>query len=79
MHDVVSERERVTTHGWGARLLSDRDDDGVRLARRRDGRWSTYAAYPGRYWFQLEQRGPSRWNTARALLVLEWWQASPGH
>jgi hypothetical protein len=44
-------------------------------ARRKDGRWSTYARYPGRYWFTLEPTGPSRWNTARALRVLEWWSA----
>ena len=45
----------------------------VRGARRKDGRWSTYSAYPGRQWFQLEEPGPSRWNTCRALLVLNWW------
>jgi len=45
----------------------------VRDARRRDGRWPTYAQYPGRHWFQLEPSGASRWNTARALRVLTWW------
>jgi len=45
----------------------------VRRARRRDGRWPTYSAYPGRQWFQLEPPGPSRWNTRRALRVLQWW------
>ena len=45
----------------------------VRGSRRSDGRWSTYSAYPGKQWFQLEQPGPSRWNTCRALLVLQWW------
>jgi len=45
----------------------------IRRARRRDGRWPTYAAYPGRQWFQLEPPGPSRWNTCRALGVLHWW------
>ncbi len=49
----------------------------VRRARRRDGRWPSYSPYPGRQWFQLEPPGPSRWNTCRALLVLDWWQ--PGH
>jgi hypothetical protein len=47
--------------------------DVVRLARRRDGRWPTYSPYPGRQWFALESPGPSRWNTARALRVLQWW------
>jgi hypothetical protein len=47
----------------------------LRKARRKDGRWSTYSPYPGRQWFQLESPGPSRWNTARALVVLKWWAA----
>jgi hypothetical protein len=47
--------------------------DVLRKARRKDGRWPTYAPYPGRQWFQLEPAGASRWNTARALLVLKWW------
>jgi hypothetical protein len=45
----------------------------IRRARRKDGRWSTYSPYPGRQWFQLEPPGPSRWNTCRALRVLQWW------
>lgn len=43
-------------------------------ARRKDGRWPTYAAYPGRQWFQLEPPGASRWNTCRVLRVLQWWE-----
>lgn len=45
----------------------------VEHARRRDGRWSTYSAYAGRQWFAIEPPGASRWNTARALKVLQWW------
>jgi hypothetical protein len=45
----------------------------VERARRRDGRWSTYSAYPGRQWFALEPPGASRWNTYRAVRVLGWW------
>jgi hypothetical protein len=47
--------------------------DVVRTARRRDGLWSTYSAYPGRQWFVIEPPGASRWNTARVLRVLRWW------
>lgn len=50
----------------------------VRRARRKDGRWPTYAPYPGRQWFEPEPRGPSRWNTSRALRVLRWWTAARG-
>jgi hypothetical protein len=54
----------------------DRLRDAVEVlhnARRKDGRWPTYAPYPGRQWFPFEPPGPSRWNTMRALLVLKWW------
>jgi len=44
----------------------------VRHARRANGRWPTYAGYPGRTWFRMEQPGLSRWNTMRALRVLNW-------
>jgi hypothetical protein len=65
-----------------ASVGADADDrlrdavDVVRRARRRDGRWPTYAGYPGKTWFRLEEPGPSRWNTARALRVLRWSEAS---
>jgi hypothetical protein len=32
------------------------------------------SAYPGRQWFAIEPPGPSRWNTARVLRVLRWWE-----
>ena len=47
----------------------------IRRARRRDGTWPGYRAYPGRTWFQLEPAGPSRWSTLRALRLLRWWDA----
>lgn len=45
----------------------------VRKGQRRDGTWRKHRPYPGRYWFQLEPQGPSRWSTLRALRVLDWW------
>jgi hypothetical protein len=60
-------------------VAADRDQrlsdavDVLLHARRADGRWPTYAAYPGRAWFQMEEPGPSRWNTVRVLRVLGWW------
>ncbi len=50
--------------------------DLVRSRRRSDGRWHTYAPYAGRHWFRLEEPGPSRWTTVRALAVLRWWESS---
>jgi hypothetical protein len=47
--------------------------------RRRDGRWPLQQRHPGRTWFEMEQVGqPSRWNTLRALRVLDWWEGN-GH
>jgi hypothetical protein len=45
----------------------------VEQARSRDGTWPMHRPYPGRQWFALETRGPSRWATLRALRVLKWW------
>ena len=47
--------------------------EAVRRARRHDGRWPLHRSYPGRQWFRMEEPGPSRWATMRALRVLKWW------
>jgi hypothetical protein len=48
----------------------------VRNKRRGDGRWPLENRYKGKAYFQLERLGaPSRWNTLRALRVLNWWEA----
>ena len=46
--------------------------DVIRDARRSDGTWSVYRAYPGKSWFGMEPPGSSRWSTLRALRVLSW-------
>lgn len=44
-------------------------------AKCRNGRWPLQNIWPGRVFFPLEpSRGPSRWNTLRALRVLRWWR-----
>ena len=46
----------------------------VRSKRQPDGRWGLDLVHPGRVHFDLEPAGaPSRWNTLRALRVLDWW------
>jgi hypothetical protein len=46
----------------------------VRSKRQPDGRWLLDRMYPGRVHFDLEDGvgAPSRWNTLRALRVLDW-------
>jgi hypothetical protein len=48
----------------------------VRSKRQPDGRWLLDRVYPGRVHFALEGDvgQPSRWNTLRALRVLDWWE-----
>jgi hypothetical protein len=49
--------------------------DIVRKTQRPDGRWTLHNRYPGKTYFELERLAePSRWNTLRALRVLQWWE-----
>jgi hypothetical protein len=47
----------------------------VQSKRQPDGRWLLDRIHPGQVYFDLEGGvgTPSRWNTLRALRVLEWW------
>ncbi len=48
--------------------------DMVQRKRDASGRWRLEYCYRGEAHFQLEKVGlPSRWNTLRALRVLDWW------
>ncbi|HKA08043.1 MAG TPA: hypothetical protein VKD71_12350 [Gemmataceae bacterium] len=48
--------------------------DIVRNTRGGDGRWPLQNSYKGKTYFEMERLGaPSRWNTLRALRVLQWW------
>jgi hypothetical protein len=48
----------------------------VRSKRQPDGRWLLDRVHPGRVYFGLEDGvgAPGRWNTLRALRVLDWWE-----
>lgn len=42
---------------------------------KKDGRWLLQNRHPGKVFFEMERVGePSRWNTLRALRVLNWWE-----
>jgi hypothetical protein len=51
----------------------------VRSKRQPDGRWLLDRIHAGRVHFDLEDPvgAPSRWNTLRALRVLDWWNREP--
>lgn len=45
--------------------------------RQKDGSWLVQQKYAGKVFFEMEKIGkPSRWNTLRALRVLQWWAGS---
>jgi len=52
--------------------------DVVRSKRQPDGRWPLGRVHQGRVYFDLEGGAgtPSRWNTLRALRVLQWWDGA---
>jgi hypothetical protein len=55
----------------------ERMSDAIELLQKKqkkDGRWPLNSGMSGRKFFDLEEAGqPSRWNTLRALRVLNWW------
>jgi hypothetical protein len=65
-----------------AAVGADRDErladavDVLRKRQRGDGRWPVQRSHPGREWFRMEERGPSRWATLRCLRVLRWWDSA---
>jgi hypothetical protein len=54
--------------------------DPIELVRKRrgvDGRWRLQNRHPGSTFFELETVGrPSRWNTLRALRILDWYEGA---
>ena len=51
--------------------------DILHSSRMPDGRWTLQNRYRGKTYFELERLGAaSRWNTLRALRVLNWWEGS---
>jgi hypothetical protein len=43
----------------------------------RAGTWDLGTRHPGKTYFDMEPaKGPSRWNTLRAIRVLKWWETS---
>lgn len=62
----------------GDELADDRLKDAVDVVERnrdRDGRWPLQKRWPAETWFEMETVGePSRWNTLRAMRVLDQWE-----
>ena len=66
---------------WRAFTRDPRLDEALDLVtrKRRQGTWTLQAKHTGETWFDMERPGtPSRWNTLRALRVIDWSQRMSG-
>ncbi len=77
-YDVLRALDYFRQSGRGR---DDRMGEAVALVRGKrppDGRWLLDRIHPGRVHFGLEDGvgAPSRWNTLRALRVLQWWDGA---
>jgi hypothetical protein len=77
-YDVLRALDYFRRSGAEPDPRMDEAVDVVRSKRRSDGRWPLDHLYPGRVHFDLEGGvgEPSRWNTLRALRVLDWWDTT---
>ncbi len=74
-YDVLRSLDYFRRSGAGRDSRMVEAVDIVRAKQQPDGRWLLDCVHPGRVHFDLEDGvgTPSRWNTLRALRVLDWW------
>lgn len=76
-YDVLRALEYFRSAGDARDPRMDEAIDLLRSKQQPDGTWLLENTYPGKIHFALEDNDgrPSRWNTPRALLVLDWYSA----
>ncbi len=74
-YDVLRALDYFRRAGADPDLRTAEAVEDVRSKRQPDGRWLLDRMHPGRVHFDLEDGvgASSRWNTLRALRVLDWW------
>jgi hypothetical protein len=74
-HDVLRALDYFRHSGADPEPRMAEAVDVAQSKRQRDGRWLLDRIHPGRVHFDIEGGvgTPSRWNTLRALRVLDWW------
>jgi hypothetical protein len=79
-YDVLRALDYFRATGEAADPRLDEAIAVLRGRRQPDGIWLLENTHPGRVHFALEEGDgrPSRWNTLRALRVLEWYERSAG-
>ncbi|NUM78601.1 hypothetical protein HUU40_29935 [candidate division KSB1 bacterium] len=70
---------RALDYFQACRLARDpRMDEAIAIIKKKrsaDGTWVLQSKHPGRTFFEMEKIGkPSRWNTLRALRILQWYE-----
>lgn len=78
-YDVLRGLDYLRSTGDEPEERSAEAIDLVRDKRAEDGRWSLENPHPGLVHFDMvEGEGkPSRWNTLRAMRVLDWYEHGP--
>jgi len=75
-YDILRGLEHFRDTGVSPDPRAEEAIEVVRRRRRPDGLWPIGPRYTGVEHFRMEQgRNPGRWNTLRALRVLDWWDA----
>ncbi|HET7481554.1 MAG TPA: hypothetical protein VFK89_01710 [Actinomycetota bacterium] len=79
-YDVLRALEYFRSVGEAPDPRIDEAVESLRSKRRPDGTWPLENTHPGKVHFRLEDEdgSPSRWNTLRALRVLDWYEGSAG-
>ena len=79
-YDVLRALEYFSSAGEAPDSRMDEAIDLLRSKRQPDGTWLLENTHPGKVHFRLEDGDgrPSRWNTLRALRVLEWYEQLAG-
>jgi hypothetical protein len=76
-YDVMRGMEHLQDAGAPADHRAAGAIELVRSKRRKDGLWGKGNQYSGKVFFVLEPgKTPGRWNTLRALRVLNWWRGN---
>ncbi|MBN1319221.1 MAG: hypothetical protein JXA87_00125 [Thermoleophilia bacterium] len=74
-YDVLTVLDHLRSTGATPSPRMQKAVELVESRRGSDGTWKLGAKHQGRTFFDMEPAGrPSRWNTLRALRVLDWWR-----
>jgi len=75
-YDILRALDHLRATGVSPDPRAEEAIEVVRRRRRPDGLWAIGPRYTGVEHFRMEQgRNAGRWNTLRALRVLDWWEA----